>query len=421
MAQHVVKKGEPTGKTMRGIVLQKGTVSVEKLPYPTFEIQEDDGTTRKCNHGVILKVLFSNICGSDMHMVRERTNAPPGYRLGHEITGEIVEKGPDVETLQIGDWVSVPFNVACGRCQNCIERNTQICLRTNSMQPGGAYGYVGMGPWPGGQAEYVMVPYADFNLLKLPKLNDKDKLLDMAFLSDILPTAYHGAIQGGVCSGKSVYIAGAGPVGLCCVASCKSMGAGPIFIGDFETARLSNAAKMGAITIDLNKEDPIQKIKSHLGVDTVDCSVDCVGFESCGHHGRDRRAPEQKTEVMNLLIKLTKYGGGIGTPGVYLPVPDPKATGEKMNPGIVPLDFGNAWNKGLFIQGGQCPVMMHNRDLLGAILNGRIEAAKFMNVELIGLEDAPRAYAEFNEGAAKKFIIDPHGIMRKMIGTPTTK
>src|SRR6202035_5350509 len=146
---------------------------------------------RKCPHGVILKVVSTNICGSDQHMVRGRTTAPVGLVLGHEITGEVVEAGPGVE-----------FIIACGRCRNCKERKTGICLNVNPDRPGSAYGYVDMGGWVGGQAEYVMVPYADFNVLKFP---DKDqalaKIRDLTMLSDIFPTGYHGAYTAGVTTG----------------------------------------------------------------------------------------------------------------------------------------------------------------------------------------------------------------------------
>jgi len=286
----------------------------------------------------------------------------------------------------------------------------------NTKWPGGAYGYVDMGPWPGGQAEYLLVPYADFNLLKFPKNVPKDKLLDIAFLSDILPTAYDGAVKAGVTTGMSVYIAGAGPVGICCVAACKLLGASYIFCGDFEPARLENAARAGAIPINLEKEKLHDKIKSVLGKAEVDCGVDCVGFESCGHHGIKRRTDEERSEVLNTIFSVTKFGGGVGIPGLYLPA-DPGAATEIGKKGMFVLSFGEAWNKGLYMQGGQCPVMKWNRLLLDAILSGRTKVAEYLNVQLIGLDEAPKAYKEFNEGAAKKFIIDPHGVLR----TPGTK
>src|SRR3981189_3635484 len=164
-------------------------------------------------------------------MVRGRTTAPKGLVLGHEITGEVLEAGRDVEFIKKGDLVSVPFNIACGRCRLCKERKTGICLNVNPARPGAAYGYVDMGGWVGGQAEYVMVPYADFNLLKFP---DKDeamaKIKDLTLLSDIFPTGYHVAVTAVVEPGSVVYVAGGGPVGLACAAACQLIGAACVVV-----------------------------------------------------------------------------------------------------------------------------------------------------------------------------------------------
>ena len=155
----------------RGVVyIGPGKVEVRSIDFPKLSLG-----SRKCEHGVILKLVSTNICGSDQHMVRGRTTAPAGMVLGHEITGEIVEKGRDVEFLNVGDLVSAPFNIACGRCRNCREGKTGICLNVNGDRAGAAFGYVDMGGWIGGQADYVMAPYADFNLLKVP---DKDQALE---------------------------------------------------------------------------------------------------------------------------------------------------------------------------------------------------------------------------------------------------
>src|SRR3954452_15410027 len=169
-----------------------GHVTVENLEYPKLEHPVDK---RQLRHAAILKVTSTNICGSDQHMVRGRTTAPEGQTLGHEITGEVIETGNDVQFIKEGDLCSVPFNIACGRCRACKERMTGICLNVNPDRPGSAYGYVDMGGWVGGQANYVLVPYADWNLLKFP---DKDqameKILDLTMLSDIFPTGYHGCV-----------------------------------------------------------------------------------------------------------------------------------------------------------------------------------------------------------------------------------
>src|SRR4051794_14591059 len=227
----------------RGVVFQgPGRVAVGAIDDPQFQ----NPAGKPIEHGVILKVVSTNICGSDQHMVRGRTTAPPGMVLGHEITGEIIEKGKDVEFLNVGDLVSVPFNVACGRCRTCRAGETGVCLTVNPGRAGGAYGYVDLGGWIGGQAEYVMVPYADFNLLRFP---DKDqalaKIRDLTMLTDILPTGFHGAVTAGVGVGSSVYVAGAGPVGLAAAASAQILGAAVIMIGDLNKDRLAHAKKVG--------------------------------------------------------------------------------------------------------------------------------------------------------------------------------
>src|SRR3982074_2682787 len=231
----------------RGVVyLKPGSVEVQKIDFPTFR----NPAGKTIDHGVILKVVTTNICGSGQHMVRGRTTAPAGMVLGHEITGEVIEKGHDVEYLQIGDLVSVPFNVACGRCRTCREGDTGVCLHVNSDRAGGAYGYVDMGGWIGGQADYVMVPYADFNALKFP---DRDqalaKIKDLTLLTDIFPAGYHGASTAGVTTGSTVYVAGAGPVGLACAAACQLLGAAVTIVGDMNPDRLEQARSFGCETV----------------------------------------------------------------------------------------------------------------------------------------------------------------------------
>src|ERR1700760_2599421 len=238
-------------------------VEVQSIDFP--KMQNPAG--KKINHAVILKVVATNICGSDQHMVRGRTTAAHGLVLGHEITGEVIEKGKDVEYLEIGDLVTVPFNVACGRCRTCREQQTGVCLNVNPSRAGGAYGYVDMGGWVGGQAEYVMVPYADFNLIKFPnKEQALEKIKDLTMLSDILPTGFHGAVTAGVGVGSIVYIAGAGPVGLTAAAAAQILGAAVIIVGDRNADRLAHAKKVGFETVDISKHDKLgEQIAELLG------------------------------------------------------------------------------------------------------------------------------------------------------------
>jgi glutathione-independent formaldehyde dehydrogenase len=385
-----------------------GKVEVQSIDYP--KLISPDGRT--CQHGVILKIVSTNICGSDQHMVRGRTTAPVGMILGHEITGEVIEAGRDVEFIRVGDLVSVPFNVACGRCRTCKEQKTGICLNVNPGRAGGAYGYVDMGGWIGGQAEYVMVPYADFNLLKFPdKARAMEKIRDLTCLTDILPTGYHGAVNAGVGPGSTVYVAGAGPVGLAAAASAQLLGAAVVIVADMNEARLAHARSFGCETIDLKEHGALaEKIEQILGVPEVDSAIDCVGFEAKGH-GADVHT-EQPAVVLNSAMEITRAGGAIGIPGLYV-TDDPGAKDEAARRGAISIRFGLGWAKSHSFFTGQTPVMKYNRQLMMAILHDKIQIAKAVNVTVITLDDAPRGYAEFDQGVPKKFVIDPHGSLKK--------
>jgi glutathione-independent formaldehyde dehydrogenase len=361
---------------------------------------------------VILKIVTTNICGSDQHMVRGRTTAPAGLVLGHEITGEVLEKGSDVEFLNVGDLVTVPFNIACGRCRNCREGRTGICLTVNPARPGAAYGYVDMGGWVGGQAEYVLVPYADFNLIKFPdKAKALHKIKDLTMLSDIFPTGYHGAVTAGVGTGSVVYVAGAGPVGLACAASCHLLGAAVVIVGDMIPERLAQAKSFGCETIDLKKDASLaDQIAQIDGTPEVDSAVDCVGFEARGH-GHDA-GTEQPATVLNSVMEITRAGGQIGIPGLYV-TGDPGGVDAAAKVGNLQIRIGLGWAKSHSFHTGQCPVLKYNRQLMMAILHDKVHIAKAVNATIIGLDKAPQGYQDFDKGAAKKFVIDPHGIAAK--------
>ncbi|GAB3273458.1 formaldehyde dehydrogenase, glutathione-independent [Sinomonas notoginsengisoli] len=391
-----------------------GKVEVIDIDYPTFELKDGPGVNpanvgRKVPHGVILKTVATNICGSDQHMVRGRTTAPPNLVLGHEITGEVVETGPDVEFLKVGDLVSVPFNIACGRCRNCKERKTGICLNVNPDRPGSAYGYVDMGGWVGGQANYVLVPYADFNCLKFP---DKDqaleKIMDLTMLSDIFPTGFHGAVTAGVGVGSTVYVAGAGPVGLAAATGALLLGAAVVIVGDMNADRLKQAASFGCETVDLTKGGPAEQIEQILGEPLVDCGVDAVGFEAKGHGTGASEAP---ATVLNSLMDITAAGGALGIPGLYV-TGDPGGIDDAAKKGSLSLSLGTGWAKSLSFTTGQCPVMKYNRQLMMAILHDRVSIGKNVNAKAISLDDAPRGYAEFDSGAASKYVLNPNGYIK---------
>ena len=389
-----------------------GEVAVEDAPYPSLavpdEVSRGLGMPNAAPHAAILKIVTTNICGSDQHMVRGRTTAPVGQTLGHEITGEVVARGDDVLFVEEGDICSVPFNIACGRCRMCNEGKTGVCLHVNPARPGAAYGYVDMGGWIGGQAEYVMVPFADFNLLRFPDRDQAmDKILDLTMLSDIFPTGYHGAITAGVTTGSSVYVAGAGPVGLAAAHAAQLLGASVVIVGDMIPERLAQAASFGCETVDLSSEGDLpDKIAQIVGEPEVDAAVDAVGFEARGH---GEGAAEAPATVLNDVMNVARVGAGLGIPGLYV-TGDPGAADEAARQGSLNVRLGLGWAKSHHFTTGQCPVKRYNRQLMMAILHDRAQIAQAVNATVISLDDAPRGYREFDRGAAQKFVIDPHDV-----------
>ncbi len=390
-----------------------GKVTIEDHDMPRLEVPADVsramGMSRQAPHGVILRLLATNICGSDQHMVRGRTSAPPGQTLGHEITGEIIEKGDDVQFLEVGDIVSAPFNIACGRCRNCKEQKTGICLNVNPGRAGSAYGYVDMGGWEGGQAEFVMIPFADFNLLRFPDRDQAlEKIRDLTMLSDIFPTGYHGAVSAGVTTGSTVYVAGAGPVGLAAAYSAHLLGAAVVIVGDLNQERLAQARTFGCETVDVSADTPLgDQVAGILGIDEVDCAVDAVGFEASGH-GHD--AGEQPAAVLNSIMELARAGASLGIPGLYV-TGDPGADDPDAQQGTLKVRLGLGWAKSHVFVTGQCPVMRYNRQLMMAILHDKAHIADAVNAAVLPLDEAPEAYQAFDHGAARKYVLDPHGLI----------
>ncbi|WKN44819.1 alcohol dehydrogenase catalytic domain-containing protein [Tunicatimonas pelagia] len=395
----------------KGVVYQSAwNLAVKEIPYPTFQ----DPRGKDIHHAVIIKVVSTDICGSDQHIFRGRFIVPEGHVLGHEITGEVVEKGKDVEFLEIGDIVSVPFNVSCGRCRNCKKGNTDVCETVNPEAPVGAYGF-DLGGWLGGQAEYCLIPYADFQLLKFPDRDQAlEKILDLTLVSDILPTGYHGAYAAGVTTGSTVYIAGAGPVGRCAAASAQLLGAACVIVGDMNQERLALVKKAGMETVYLSQDASVaEQIEQILGVPEVDAGVDAVGYEAHGH-GDEDYTQENPNAVLNDLFEVVRASGGIGIPGIYV-ASDPGGRDETAQQGKLTLDWGKGWLKSLHIQTGMAPIGKYNYQIMQAILWDRISMEQIMNPEVIDLDEAPRAYQRFSDGSSQKFVIDPHGMFKDKV------
>jgi len=383
-------------------VVYKGPheVAVEEVEEPEIEHPND----------VVIDITTTCICGSDLHMYEGRTAAEPGIVFGHENMGIVEEVGDAVSSLEVGDRVVAPFNVACGFCKNCENGYTGFCTNVNPGFAGGAYGYVAMGPYKGGQAEKLRIPYADFNALQLP---DGDAHEDsFSLLADIFPTGWHGTELANLEPGDSVAVFGAGPVGLMAAYSAKIKGASEIYVVDRVPSRLDLAAEhCDAHTVNFEEGDPVEQIKSEHG-GGVDKGVDAVGYQALDPEtdpGDDAYDParENPAVVINQLIQVVRPTGELGIPGLYVPS-DPGAPDEMAAQGRLGIDFGKLFEKGQALGTGQCNVKAYNRQLRDMIIEGRADPSWVVS-HRVGLEEAPEMYQRFDdrEEGVTKVLLEP--------------
>ncbi|KZS97135.1 GroES-like protein [Sistotremastrum niveocremeum HHB9708] len=368
------------------------TVAIEEVEPPKIQHPDD----------IIVKITTAAICGSDLHMYEGRTAAEAGIVFGHENMGIVEEVGSGVSLLKKGDRVVMPFNVACGRCHNCEESRTAFCTQVNPGFAGGAYGYVAMGPYSGGQAQFIRVPYADFNALKLPPGNEFEK--DFILLADIFPTGWHGVVLSGFKPGESIAIFGAGPVGLMAAYSAVLRGASKVYVVDRVPERLNKAKEIGCIPIDFSKGDAVQQIiDQHGGL--IDRAVDAVGYQAVNDSG----AKEEPNAVLTSLIRVVRPTGGLGIPGLYVPS-DPGAPDPSSAKGNILLPFGSLFEKGLSLATGQCNVKAYNRYLRDLIVAGKAKPSFVISHE-IPIDEAPEAYHKFDKriDGYTKVLIHPNG------------
>ncbi|MDQ9169584.1 glutathione-independent formaldehyde dehydrogenase [Oxalobacteraceae bacterium R-40] len=337
---------------------------------------------------VLVKITTTNICGSDLHMYEGRTSVEKGKIFGHENLGVVIEAGTAVERVKVGDRVCLPFNISCGYCENCERGLTGFCLTANPGNAGAAYGYAGMGPYNGGQAELLRVPYADFNCLVLPP-GAEEKENDYVMLSDIFPTGYHATRLAGLQPGDSVVIYGAGPVGLMAAMSARIQGASKIMVVDTHKDRLALAEKIGAIPIDDTDQSGVDQILTHTDGHGADCGCECVGYQCCNRAGH-----EVPNLTMNNLVASVKATGGIGVVGVFMPE-DPGAVDELAKKGQLAFNFGEFFTKGQRIGTGQCNVKLYNRNLAKLIAAGKANPSMIVSHEL-PLDQAADGYANFD-------------------------
>ena len=375
------------------VYLGPRNVKVQDVPDAAIERATD----------VLVRITSTNICGSDLHMYEGRTDMPPGRILGHENLGEVIEIGAAVDRVKVGDRVCLPFNIGCGFCENCEKGLSGFCLTCNPGMAGAAYGFAGMGPYSGGQAELLRVPYGDFNCLVLPR-DSQEKESDYVMLSDIFPTGYHATELAGVMPGESVVIYGAGPVGLMAAMSSVIKGASQVMVVDTHKDRLALAEKAGAIAVDDTEGDGVEKIMELTGGKGADRGCECVGYQCCNMH-RD----EVPNLTMNNLVQTVKATGRIGVVGVFVPE-DPNAEDKLAKRGRMAFDFGAYWFKGQSMGTGQANVKAYNRLLSRLIEKDKVKPSWIVSHEL-PLEQAPEAYENFDQRKKgwTKVILKPGG------------
>jgi glutathione-independent formaldehyde dehydrogenase len=354
-------------------------VSVDEVPDAKIERPTD----------ALVRITTTNICGSDLHMYEGRTDVEVGKVLGHENMGQVIEVGPGVDRVKVGDWVVLPFNIGCGFCKNCASGLTGFCLTANPGSAGAAYGYADMGPYNGGQAELLRVPYADWNALVLPD-DAQEKENDYVMLSDILPTGYHGTELAQVGIGDSVVIYGAGPVGLMAALSANLRGADQVFVVDRQPDRLRLAEQLGAIPIDDTNGDAVDQVLEATRGEGADRGVEAVGYQAHDHSGH-----EKPGMTINNLIAAVRPTGRIGVVGVFVPE-DPQAADELAKKGQFAFDFGTFFFKGQSMATGQANVKQYNRELRNLIHQGKLNPGIIVSQEL-SLDDAAEGYKNFDD------------------------
>ncbi|HEY1671539.1 MAG TPA: glutathione-independent formaldehyde dehydrogenase [Streptosporangiaceae bacterium] len=368
-------------------------VSVDDVPDARIEKPTD----------ALVRITSTNICGSDLHMYEGRTDFEQGRIFGHENVGEVIEVGNAVEKIKVGDMISAPFNVSCGHCENCEHGLTNYCLVANPDPKiaGAAYGFADMGPWPGGQAELLRVPWADFDALRLPE-DARERQDDYVMLSDIFPTGWHAVEMSGMLPGETIVIYGGGPVGQMAALSAVTKGAAKVMVVDRHPDRLKLAEQIGAMTIDDSKANPVEAVMEETKGLGADRGCECVGYQA-----HDPEGHENNSLTLNDLVESVRFTGGIGTVGVYVPQ-DPGAPDDLSRQGRARFEFGNFWFKGQHMGTGQCPVKRYNRHLRNLIAQNKVKPSWIVSHDL-PLAQAPEAYKHFDarEQGWTKVVLHP--------------
>ena len=380
---------------MRAVVYQ-GTrdVGVQTVDDAVLEDPED----------VVLEVTSSAICGTDLHMYDGRTGAEPGLVLGHEPLGVVRAAGEDVHLVRPGQRVVVPTHLFCGVCYNCARGYSAACLRVRPGGFGAAYGYAGMGPYRGAQADLLRVPFADANCIPLPGEPGDEREDDFVMLADAFVTGWHATELGQVEPTSSVAVFGAGAVGLLAAHAALIKGAAEVYVVDHVPARLDKAGELGATPVDFSLGDPVEQIqdlrRAHglpLGEEPmtgVDVGIDAVGFQA-----RDRSDPsrENPLQVIIDLARLVNPTGHAGIAGVYAekdlhPAPEGHADGRLTVP------WATFFSKGVTVGFGRTHDRRYTAHLRDLVLRHRARPGSVVTHHG-PLAEAPAFYGAFDQRA----------------------
>lgn len=322
---------------------------------------------------VVARVTASAICGSDLHQYHWRfPNIEPGSVMGHEFVGVVEEVGPAVSRVKKGDRIMAPFSISCGTCDYCLERLPAQCATTGRAVFGGRFGKI----YPGGQAQFIRIPFADFMCESIPKGMSDEKAI---FLGDILSTGYFAAENGGIRPGDTVAVFGCGPVGLFAIQAARLFGPSRVFAVDRVGYRLEMAESFGATPVDGSKGDQIERLKRETGGRGVHVALECVG---------------QEPALIDAL-RAVKAGGTVSVVGVYA---EPS----------FPFPIGDAFFRDLSLKIGICNARNYIRQLLPLVEQGKIDPVRIIT-HRIPLKDAPEGYRIFDrkEDRAIKVVLQP--------------
>jgi glutathione-independent formaldehyde dehydrogenase len=390
---------------MKAVVYQDvRTVGVCEVPDAAIEAGSD----------AVVRVTSSAICGTDLHMYDGRTGATAGLVLGHEALGVVEQVGRAVETVSPGMRVAIPTHLYCGTCHMCARGLSAACLRVRAEGPGAAYGYAGLGPYRGGQAELLRVPWADANCIRLPGEPGDSAEDDFVLLADAFVTGWHATVLAGVDAGDTVAVFGAGTIGLLAAYSALLRGAREVYCVDGVDARLDKAGELGATPVDFRRHDPVEQIREHRaraglpigeeklgGVDKV---IDAVGFQAHDRAHPDRERPNQ---VIADAARLVNPAGAVGVAGVYPERdldPQPGATGD----GALTVPWGTFFSKGVAVRFGRTHDRRYTTHLRDLITSGRARPGVIVTHHA-ALDDAPELYRQFDkrENGVIKAVLHP--------------